>query len=75
VPDPVYGEEVVAFGVPRPGAVHDGAAILQACAEKLPLPKRPKGIFFIAELPRSDRGKILRDKLREEWSRRVGAPG
>jgi acyl-CoA synthetase (AMP-forming)/AMP-acid ligase II len=69
VPDPIYGEEIVAFGVLRPGAKHDEAAILKDCAEKLPLPKQPKRIFFVAELPKSDRGKVLRDRLREEWVR------
>jgi acyl-CoA synthetase (AMP-forming)/AMP-acid ligase II len=75
VPDPIYGEEVVAFGVLRPGATDDEAAILQDCAQKLPLPKRPKRIFLVPELPKSDRGKVLRDKLREEWSRRTNALG
>jgi acyl-coenzyme A synthetase/AMP-(fatty) acid ligase len=37
----------------------------------LPLPKQPKKIFLMNELPKSDRGKVLRDRLREEWSRRV----
>jgi long-chain acyl-CoA synthetase len=74
VPDAIYGEEVVAFGVRRPDVMYDEAAVLKDCAEKLPVPKRPKGIFFISELPRSDRGKILREKLREEWSRRISPP-
>jgi acyl-CoA synthetase (AMP-forming)/AMP-acid ligase II len=75
VPDPIYGEEVVAFGVLRPGAKCDEASILQDCAAKLPLPKRPKRIFLVSGLPKSDRGKVLRDKLREEWSRRISTPG
>jgi acyl-CoA synthetase (AMP-forming)/AMP-acid ligase II len=75
VPDPIYGEEVVAFGVLRADAKSDEAAILQDCAQKLPLPKRPKRIFLVPELPKSDRGKVLRDKLREEWSRRTSRPG
>jgi acyl-CoA synthetase (AMP-forming)/AMP-acid ligase II len=71
VPDPIYGEEVVAFAVLKPGAAFDEAAILTYCAGKLPLPKQPKKIFLMNELPKSDRGKVLRDRLREEWSRRV----
>jgi long-chain acyl-CoA synthetase len=72
VPDPVYGEEIVAFGVLRPGATQDEAAILKGCAEKLSLPKQPKRFFLVTELPKSDRGKVLRDKLREEWARLTG---
>jgi acyl-CoA synthetase (AMP-forming)/AMP-acid ligase II len=69
VPDPIYGEEIVAFGVLRPGAKQDEAAFLRDFAQKLPLPKQPKRMFFVAELPKSDRGKVLRDRLREEWVR------
>jgi long-chain acyl-CoA synthetase len=70
VPDPIYGEEVIAFGVLRAGAKTDERSILAYSAEKLPLPKRPKEFFFTSELPKSDRGKVLRDRLREEWMRR-----
>jgi acyl-CoA synthetase (AMP-forming)/AMP-acid ligase II len=69
VPDPIYGEEVVAFGVLRPGSTHDEAALLKDFAGKLPFPKRPKRFFLVDELPKSDRGKVLRDKLREQWVR------
>jgi acyl-coenzyme A synthetase/AMP-(fatty) acid ligase len=71
VPDPVYGEEVIAFGVLRAGAEANEASILQYCAERLPLPKRPKRLMFLPELPKSDRGKVLRDRLREEYFRQV----
>jgi acyl-CoA synthetase (AMP-forming)/AMP-acid ligase II len=66
VPDPIYGEEVVAFAVLKPGTAFDEAAILAYCAGKLPLPKQPKKIFLMKELPKSDRGKVLHDRLREE---------
>jgi long-chain acyl-CoA synthetase len=66
VPDPIYGEEVVAFAVLKSGQDADG--VLAYCASKLPLPKRPKKVFAVGELPKSDRGKVLRDKLREQWA-------
>jgi long-chain acyl-CoA synthetase len=66
VPDPIYGEELVAFAVLKPGGNAD--LVLAHCAEKLPLPKRPKRLFVLEELPKSDRGKVLRDKLRERWA-------
>ena len=72
VPDPIYGEEVIGFGVLRAGAAADETAILSYCAEKLPAPKRPKRFMFLPELPKSDRGKVLRDRLREEYLRRAG---
>jgi len=70
IPDPVYGEEVIACAVLRPGARADEAAILGYCADRLPPAKRPKRILFLSELPKSDRGKVLRDRLREEFLRR-----
>ena len=71
VPDPIYGEEVVAFLVPRLGVVDIEGKIKAHCEAKLPPAKRPKALFVIEQLPKSDRGKVLRDRLREEWTRRV----
>ena len=71
VPDPIYGEEVVGFVVPKPGTTEE--QVMEFCASKLPMPKRPKKLFLVDELPKSDRGKVLRDKLREEWVRRTSA--
>lgn len=64
VPDPIYGEEVVCVVVPKTLDVTGGeiAAYLRA---RLPLPKVPKKIYLAQSLPKSDRGKVLRDKLRE----------
>jgi len=38
-----------------------------------PPPKVPKHIVVVSELPRSDRGKVLRDRLRADWCRRMEA--
>ena len=73
VPDPIYGEEVVAFAVLKPNSGYDAEAVLSYCAAKLPLPKRPKRLFIVDELPKSDRGKVLRDRLREKWSELTAA--
>ena len=34
----------------------------------------PKQVIIVAELPKSDRGKVLRDKLREDWIERMISP-
>jgi acyl-CoA synthetase (AMP-forming)/AMP-acid ligase II len=73
VPDPIYGEEVAAFAVPKPGTGITEKAVLEYLGTKLPLPKRPKTLFFVDQLPKSDRGKVLRDKLREMWLERTRA--
>jgi long-chain acyl-CoA synthetase len=71
VPDPIYGEEVVCFVVPRPAASLTEAAVLEHCRANLPAPKVPKHAAIVSELPKSDRGKVLRDKLKEEWNHRM----
>jgi fatty-acyl-CoA synthase/long-chain acyl-CoA synthetase/malonyl-CoA/methylmalonyl-CoA synthetase len=67
VPDPVYGQETVCFVVAQPGAAPDGKALRAHCREHLAREKLPKEVFVIAALPRSARGKILRDALRQQW--------
>ena len=70
VPDGIYGEEVICYVVPRPGGALTEAAIRAHCERFLPQPKMPKEIFIVADLPKSDRGKVLRDRLREDWAHR-----
>jgi len=74
VPDAIYGEEVACYVVPKDANALDEAAILTWCASRLPLPKRPKHVLFIAELPKNDRGKVRRDDLRADWIRRGNKP-
>jgi acyl-coenzyme A synthetase/AMP-(fatty) acid ligase len=71
VPDDIYGEEVVCYVVPRPGAALTEAAVIAHCRARLPPPKVPKQVVLVAELPKSDRGKVLRDKLKEDWNART----
>jgi acyl-CoA synthetase (AMP-forming)/AMP-acid ligase II len=47
------------------------ADIIDHCRTRLATPKLPKQVLIVAELPKSDRGKVLRDKLREDWSART----
>ncbi|MFT5438226.1 MAG: acyl-CoA synthetase (AMP-forming)/AMP-acid ligase II [Alphaproteobacteria bacterium] len=73
VPDAIYGEEVVCYVVAKPGETAGEAAILAHCAKSLPEFKAPKHIYVIDDLPKSDRGKVLRDKIRELWDRDHGS--
>src|SRR3954451_21057793 len=65
VPDKIYGEEVICYVVAKDRMLTE-ASILQHCANFLPPAKTPKQVVIVAELPKSDRGKVLRDKLRED---------
>jgi len=66
VPDPAYGQEIVAFVVARK-AHWDGApdvAQLRAhCLRELGRYKTPKEFYFVSELPRGPSGKVQRLKL------------
>jgi long-chain acyl-CoA synthetase len=55
--------------VAKPGTTLTEAAVRKHCEAFLPLPKMPKQVFFVADLPKSDRGKVLRDRLREDYAR------
>src|SRR5215470_17854449 len=68
VPNKIYGEEVVCYAVAKPGVNLTEASVRQHCEALLPPPKMPKQIFIVSELPKSDRGKVLRDRLREDWA-------
>ena len=62
--DPEWQEAVEAVVVLREGAVTDEAALRDHCAESLARYKVPKRFEFVAELPRTASGKLLRRALR-----------
>lgn len=68
VPDPYRGETVKAFIVVKPGQTLTADEVTTFCKEKLAPYKVPKQIEFIAELPKSAVGKILRKELRQRAS-------
>ena len=69
IPDPIWGEEVVAFVALKPGNTCAAADILAHCAAKLPEFKTPKQIRFRDVLPKTSRGKLDRIALAGEWKR------
>jgi acyl-coenzyme A synthetase/AMP-(fatty) acid ligase len=69
VPDKLYGEEVVAYVVLRPGAGASADDILRHCAATLPAFKAPKRIVLSEALPKTERGKLDRKALVEMWGR------
>jgi acyl-CoA synthetase (AMP-forming)/AMP-acid ligase II len=65
-PDPVLGERVHAFVLPRQGGAVDPAALRAFCAERLSDYKVPESFTILAEpLPRNANGKVLKPLLRE----------
>ena len=72
VPDKIYGEEVIAYVMPKPGVTLTEADVIAHCKQHLAAAKLPKQVLIVPELPKSDRGKVLRDKLREDFLKRQG---
>lgn len=74
LPDPVAGELVKAFVVAKPGSVPDdalAATIRGFARQRLGAAVAPKTITFVARLPRTRSGKILRRLLK---ARELGLP-
>ncbi len=72
IPDAIYGEEVVCYVVAKPHEALSGDDVIRHCADRLPDFKQPKSVYFIDELPKSDRGKIRRDDLKTLWAKHHG---
>jgi acyl-CoA synthetase (AMP-forming)/AMP-acid ligase II len=67
MPDPTYGEDVMALIVARPGAVPTTAEIDEYCKTRLAKFQRPKRIEFVPALPRNLLGKLLKKDLRKKY--------
>jgi acyl-CoA synthetase (AMP-forming)/AMP-acid ligase II len=67
LPDPKWGDLVVAFVVLRSGAAATEADILEFTRDKIAGYKRPKKVVFLedSDMPRTATGKILHRRLRE----------
>jgi long-chain acyl-CoA synthetase len=64
VADPVKGEAVKASIVLRPGAAATAGEVIAYCRERMAVYKAPAEVEFVAELPKSATGKILKRVLR-----------
>ncbi|MFD2644600.1 AMP-binding protein [Pseudomonas japonica] len=67
VPDPVWGEAVKAIVELNSGADVSGEELIALCKEKLGSVKAPKSVDFVASLPRSPNGKVLKKDLRAPY--------
>jgi acyl-CoA synthetase (AMP-forming)/AMP-acid ligase II len=63
LPDPEWGEAVTAFVVLKPGMSSTERELVEHCREHLASYKKPRAVRFVASLPRSHYGKVLRAEL------------
>lgn len=66
MPDPLMGEDVLAFVVLRDGQTTSAEEIMMFCETRLARFKCPKQVRFVDALPKSPVGKILRKELRTQ---------
>jgi fatty-acyl-CoA synthase len=72
VPDPRYGEELMAWIVPRGGAQVDRESVAEFCAGRIAHHKVPRYVACLDELPMTVTGKVQKYKLRELAIERLG---
>lgn len=76
VPDELWGESLKAIVVVREGHTLTEDQVIAVCAGHLAGYKKPRTVEFVAELPKTGSGKIMRRALRERYwadsERRVG---
>ena len=68
IPDPVWGEAVRAFIVPREGETIGEEEIVEFCKRHLASYKKPKSVKFVESIPRNPSGKVLKTLLRTQES-------
>lgn len=73
LPDPLFGETVAAAVVGR-GAQLDAAALRRWCADRIRADAVPSRLYVLEQLPRTDRGKLNRDRVREACLAAAAAP-
>ncbi len=66
VPDKIFGEQVKAVLVLKPGQSATEEEIRQFCFQHLADYKVPKYVKFVESLPRNPGGKVVKAKLRED---------
>jgi len=63
VPDALYGEEVAAVVVLKPGANATEQEVIDYCKSRLADFKCPKSVHFVEDIPKGPTGKLLKREL------------
>jgi long-chain acyl-CoA synthetase len=69
VPDNKFGEALFAVIVPAPGKTLTSKDIIEHCRGRIGGYKIPRQMDFIAEMPKSGMGKILKTELRDRYGK------
>jgi long-chain acyl-CoA synthetase len=71
-PHAEWGEEVVAFVVPRPGVSIAADELDRLCLDHIARFKRPRHYRFVEALPKNNYGKVLKTELRRVLAEPAG---
>jgi fatty-acyl-CoA synthase len=72
IPDPIWGESVMAFVVLKGGEKMKGEEVIEYCKHHLASYKKPRSVELVEDLPRNPSGKALKTVLREKYLHRKG---
>jgi fatty-acyl-CoA synthase len=72
VPDARYGEELMAWIIPRGGASPDREQIAEYCRGRIAHYKVPRYVECVSEFPLTVTGKVMKFKLRERAMEELG---
>lgn len=73
VPHPDFGEALNVAIVSKPGAKLDGSEVIAYVKARLANFKVPKRVIFLPELPRNAMGKVMKNRLREDYGSKQSA--
>ncbi len=75
VPDERYGEELMAWVIPRPGADLDPEAVRDFCRGRIAHFKVPRHVKLVDSFPMTVTGKVQKFKMRESAIAELGREG
>jgi acetyl-CoA synthetase len=67
VPDDVKGEAIVGYAVAKPGISIDAGAVCSTVSSVMGAVFRPREVILVAELPKTQSGKIVRRLIRQKY--------
>jgi len=67
LPDKIWGEEIAAFVVLKPGEKLERRDLIVYCKQSVASYKCPRKVFFVEQLPKTATGKIQKNKIVEQF--------
>ncbi|MBI4081984.1 MAG: AMP-binding protein [Candidatus Lambdaproteobacteria bacterium] len=67
IPDPEWGESILAFFSPRAGALLNAEEVIRHCQALIASYKKPRRVEILPELPKNNNGKIDKRLLRQRF--------